>query len=461
VRIYNATERAWVPFELWPAQRGVVTTLQEKRKVIILKARQLGLSWVVLGEGLWGVLFHPIQTLMLLSRRDEEAKELLNERLKKMHAELPAWLQQAVRTDNEHEWELGNGSRALAFPTTGARSYTGSKVVVDEADFVEDLGGLLNTVEPTIDDGGQLILISTVDKDQPLSPFKRVYQAAVEGENSYHPIFLSWRARPGRTDEWYEGKRRDSIAKTGAEDDLHQEYPETDAQALAPNSQDKRIPRAFLTQCYREMKPLDLSKRLDLKRQPPAITGLEIYRLPEPGAEYVAGADPAEGNPGSDDSAITVLDRKTGEEVAALAGKFEPTVFGMHINSVCRFFKGAGVLVERNNHGHSVLTTLDEHGTIPILEGPDKKPGWNSNKATKVIMYDTAVEDFSKEGTILHSKATYLQLASIDGAKQEAPEGMMDDRATSYALALVARTLVRPPQKPYVGPPRQQAQGFR
>ena len=39
---------------------------------------------------------------------------------------------------------------------------------------------------------------------------------------------------------------------------------------------------------------------------------------------YVVGADPAEGNPTSDPSALEVLDADSGEEVASLAGRYEP-----------------------------------------------------------------------------------------------------------------------------------------
>jgi hypothetical protein len=38
---------------------------------------------------------------------------------------------------------------------------------------------------------------------------------------------------------------------------------------------------------------------------------------------------PAEGNPSWDDSALVVLDAGTGEEVASLAGKFQPAVLAI------------------------------------------------------------------------------------------------------------------------------------
>ena len=155
--VYDATSLAWIRFRLWPEQVRVVRALRDEQLVIVLKARQLGLSWLAVGFGLWLMLFRPAATVLLFSKRDDEAVHLLSFRLKGMYQRLPAWLQcQGVGRDNDHELRLSNGSAALAFPTTGGRSYTASLAIVDEADFAPDLDLLLNAVKPTIDAGGQV-----------------------------------------------------------------------------------------------------------------------------------------------------------------------------------------------------------------------------------------------------------------------------------------------------------------
>ncbi|HXF60304.1 MAG TPA: hypothetical protein VNK95_01725, partial [Caldilineaceae bacterium] len=40
-QIYNATDRAWIPFSLWQAQRDTLQTIASNRLLIVLKARQL------------------------------------------------------------------------------------------------------------------------------------------------------------------------------------------------------------------------------------------------------------------------------------------------------------------------------------------------------------------------------------------------------------------------------------
>ena len=150
------------------------------RLAVVLKARQLGMSWLTVGFGLWQMLFRPAATVLLFSQRDDEAVQLLNFRLRGMYDRLPPLFRaRAVVRDNAHEFRLSNGSAALAFPTTGGRSYTATLAIVDEADHTDDLDRLLNAVKPTIDAGGRLVLLSTADKSRPESPFKRIYRAAV------------------------------------------------------------------------------------------------------------------------------------------------------------------------------------------------------------------------------------------------------------------------------------------
>ncbi len=200
---------AWVRFRLWPGQRRTARALQQNRLVAVLKARQLGLTWLVLAFALWLALFHPIATVLLFSRRDDEAVDLLRTRLRGMFNRLPGWLKvRGFTVDNHHEWQLSNGSRVLAFPTTAGDSYTATLAVVDEADLVPDLDRLMRAVKPTIDAGGRMILLSRADKTRPQSAFKRIYCGAKEGLTEWAPVFLPWDARPGRTPQWYEERRK-------------------------------------------------------------------------------------------------------------------------------------------------------------------------------------------------------------------------------------------------------------
>jgi hypothetical protein len=103
-----------------------------------------------------------------------------------------------------------------------------------------------------------------------------------------------------------------------------------------------------------------------------------VYALPIPGRRYVVGADPAEGNPTSESSALEVLDVDSGEQMASLAGRYEPATFAAHVDTVGRYYNYAAVLVERNNHGHAVLLWLRDNSGLTCLAGHDGKPGMAS-----------------------------------------------------------------------------------
>lgn len=430
-RIYDPQHGMWIPFDLWPAQEDALAVIEKNRQVVVLKARQLGLSWLCLGFALWQMLFRPAASVLIFSKRDDEAKYLLGQdRLRGMWLRLPDWLKGGVTpvTSGAHEWTLSNGSSARAFPTTGGRSYTASLAIVDEADFAEDLDGLLNAVKPTVDAGGKLILLSTSDKSRPLSPYKRIYRAAVAGENSYAGIFLPWFARPDRDDKWYAEQRADCIARTGALDDLEQEYPASDVEALAGRTLDKRFPAAWIADCYVKAALLE-SKKI-------GIPGVRLWAEYSNSHAYVIGADPAEGNPQSDESSACVLDVDTGEQVALLSGRYDPAIFAGYVKELSEYYGNCPAMVERNNHGHAVLLWLSSFSNVLCYTGLDGKTGWLTTGRSKPLAVDNTAEFLREKKVLLHDEPTRSQLAQLDGATLAAPEGEHDDRAMALMLAL-------------------------
>jgi hypothetical protein len=170
----------------------------------------------------------------------------------------------------------------------------------------------------------------------------------------------------------------------------------------------------------------------------PPIGGLTVFGRPRAGRGYVIGADPAEGNPQSDESAASVVDALTGEQTAVLAGRVDPAVFAAQLAAVSEYFNAAPVLVERNNHGHAVLLWLAEFSPVECLAGLDGKPGWLETGRSKPLAVDNAAAGLRDGATRICDRATLEQLASIEGATLRAPAGRHDDRALAHILALAA-----------------------
>jgi len=437
VHILDSQTERWIPFELWSAQVDALDTVIDHQFTLALKSRQVGLTWLMLAYGLWRMLFRPVAEVLLFSKREDEAIFLLADRLNGIYMHLPEWMKPGKVIDMKKHIKLRNGSSARAFPSNAGDSYTATFALIDEADLVPDLKSLLGRVQPTIDAGGKLALISRVDKSKPQSLFKQIYRTARAEENQWRALFLPWYAHPGRDQDWYEAQRRDAMRNEGSLDSVYEQYPATDAEALAPAMLDKRIPHAWIDQCYAPMRPLPLD---DLPDNAPGLPGLRVYRLPEAGRVYTAGVDTAEGLPGSDDSAITLVERMTGEEVCNLVGKLTPAVTAAYAGMLLDWYNRADVMVENNNHGHAVIGWLSDNGYRGrVLEGHNGKPGWSSTSLGKVLLYDCGAETFKNEETTIHDMDTLTQIKSIESGTLRAPGGEHDDRADSYMLALAGR----------------------
>jgi hypothetical protein len=479
VEILSSEEETWIPFQLWPSQADLLKNLELERRIILLKARQLGFTTLVIAYLLWRVIFYPVATVGLFSKGELEAMELLD-RLVKGYHRLPKWMQaDRIIVNNAHLFELSTGSWARAMSTRKGESFTFRYLFLDELDRFENAAQLIKNVKPAADAANaQIIAGSISDKDHMETVFKAMYLAATEGKNDWHNIFLSWKARPDRDQAWYDAVVSDAISRysgdvAGAMDEIYQQYPETEDQALSPRKQGKRIPFIHLDRIYTRLEPLEHSG--------PAVPELKIYVLPQPEHEYVLGADPAEGVEGGSDSSLRVFDKVTGEEVAALKGKFEPkVVFPKMIFDIAVYYNYAEVLPERNNHGHAVIAGLNEliakdyskraegfykadddkdpekdakeqpTGDLPrvwILNDPaDRKEGWLTSPSGsgmtrgKVAMYDNVAQQIKDEQLFLHDPDSFHQLASIDINKLRNLDGF-DDCADACALAASARLI--------------------
>lgn len=462
--ILDSVEKDWIPFHLWPDQEKVLHEIHNNKLTIILKARQLGISWLCLGYALWNHLFRPVSVTSIFSRREQEASYLLGEeRLRGMYNHLPLWMKTGlhVSADSVLEWSLTNGSVVRAFSTNSGDGYVATLAIIDEADLSPDLGTLMRSVKPTISGGGKMILLSRSNKSEPESDFKQIYKGAKSGENPWHPVFLPWMSHPARNSVWYANEKKEIVSRTGSLDELWEQYPETDTQALSAATLDKRIPPMWLEACYAEVKEVRV-------KGSPSLNGLQIYKAPKVGCRYVVGADPAEGNPNSDDSSCSVVDMELGEECASFAGRIEPAVFASYVALISAFYNHAPAMVERNNHGHSVIQWLSEHARrVRLLVGHDFdenlknkqrkqrriKFGWLSSTVGKTILYTTVTEHirlsakYDEEAAVavpvIHHPTTFSQLQSIEAATLRAPDKQHDDRADSYALAIAGRAQIR------------------
>jgi hypothetical protein len=432
-----------MPFRLWDCQVGLMWSLMTTRLALILKARQLGISWLVCGYALWLCLFSPGKLVLLFSQGELEAVELLR-RIRTLSERLPDWLKDRLPTaERDTTTELGwsNGSMVRSLPATkkAGRSFTASLVIVDEAAFALYADALYAALKPTIDAGGQLIVLSTANGLGNL--FHRLWAKASAGANDFRTTFLPWWSRPGRDAAWY--------ARVVAESDdpalVKQEYPANPTEAFVASGR-VRFPSEWVAAQAKNVRP-----GLPRASWPASLrsieSGLTVYELPGPAA--VIGADVAEGLEKRDWSDAVVLGRGSRAELAVLHGHWEPDEFGRLLKALSGAYSTPGpdgtpisapVLPERNNHGHAVIAALRRLGA-PVLTGHDKRYGWLTLAQTKPQIVDALAVALRDGAITIRTQAALdeLQVYSVlDDGTTGAPARYHDDRVMSRAIALAA-----------------------
>lgn len=429
-------------FRLWPAQVDVVWQVMVTPLVIILKARQLGISWICCGYALWTCLFAPGKVVLLFSQGQLEADEMLR-RVRELYDRLPAWMREAqpyAREPNTSTLRWANGSAVRSLPATqkAGRSFTASLVVMDEAAHMQWAGPLYTALKPTIDGGGQLIILSTA---KGIGNFFHLHWTKAAARlNTFLTIFLPWWARPGRDREWYDRQ----LANESEPGLTLQEYPSTAIDAFRVTGR-VRFAQAWISaQSKNALPPLE---REALPVPLRTLDGLTVYRLPDARKRYILAADVAEGLEHGDYSGGVVIDPETWEEMADLHGRWEPDEFAKHLATLGHAFGTAEIIPERNNHGHAVLLALKTAAYPRIALGRDERPGWRTDVQTKPQSIDLLAEALRDGLVKVRTEATLDELLIYrvePGGGTSAPPSFYDDRVMKWAVALAYIRLRNP-----------------
>lgn len=222
-----------IPFKLWAAQKGALELLLTVRLLLVIKARQLGQTWLVLAYCLWVCLYHPNRAVLCFNRDLDGAKEMLR-RVSGMYSRLankPVAL--VGNAKQELVWSNGSRIKCLAATKHAGSSYTASIIVADEFAKMQWAAEMYTATKPAINDGNaQYIIISTGNGQEGL--FAKLRQQAIEGLNNFVRLFIPWFARPGRTQEWYAEIAKDAVSLPAHQ----QEYPATEDEAFQTLTRD-------------------------------------------------------------------------------------------------------------------------------------------------------------------------------------------------------------------------------
>ncbi len=324
--------------------------------------------------------------------------------------------------------------------------------------------------------------------------FYETYQAAKAGKNLFTPLFFPWHSHPGNRlpllapdelgalDEeeekrvalygldlqqvkyWREKRRALSLDGRGLSA-MQQEHPDNDEDCFL-ESGEPYFDRDLLAKRRTE----DMRPPLRVVEGGP-LHGLRVYREPVEGHEYSIGCDPAEGIEG-DDSAMSVTDHTTGEQVAAWhRGDVPPNTLGkVQLPALGYMYRCPGgapaySVTERNNHGHAVLgAQLDSgypadriyhHVDATDPDGKEaKRVGWPNNVATKGVLVSDLGASLASGAPKVRDEATHASIRRIERGPNGSAVLTGRDLAVAHALSLF-----RAP--PPFTPPRRQSTSMR
>jgi hypothetical protein len=225
LQIEDKVSGGLIDFKLWEFQKELIADLNSHDRVLVLKARQLGITWTVLAHLLYEGCLGGDRLFLICSQTGGDAIDALH-RLRIMHASIPEKWRPALRKDNTQQIAFANGSRFEAIKATkhAGRGKAPVITVADEAAFFPWPGEQLATLEAAAQ---QMIIVTTGNgPDGPLPTYWRKSQA---GEGDYHGIFYPWSVHPGRNQTWYEAR----VEQAAEPRWTHREFAATPEEAFA------------------------------------------------------------------------------------------------------------------------------------------------------------------------------------------------------------------------------------
>jgi hypothetical protein len=180
-------------------------------RLLVLKARQVGVSYAAALLVAHHVLHNPRSLALLISRDQGAAANLLGTVYDVLDGlnEPPQFERRGV-----YECTLGNDARIVSQPATAkaGRGLTASLVILDEFAFADHDARIYRAVLPTLSRGGRLLVISTPNGINNL--FYKLWAGDEGGEWSQHRIH--WSDCPVFTDEWAEAEKGKHTAQSWA-----------------------------------------------------------------------------------------------------------------------------------------------------------------------------------------------------------------------------------------------------
>lgn len=455
---------------------------------IALKARQVGFTTLEEARDVWFAATRPGVNVVLVTIPD--AKHLYT---RKACADLEGMVDH-LGVDVGARWSgtqvtFANGSTITVYDAGGsekaasktARSSTVHRVHLTEAAFYPyaqlTTTALLRAL-PSAEQGGELTEESTPNGAGGV--FYEHWQSATGGSTlaaHFFPWFLQAEyaigteagpatARDADEQELLTAARALGVELTARQirwwreqrelsgkDAVAQEYPHDAAKCFLLSGRSAfdtasidRLEARTAPPCAREALPLAVQALVDeLGTDTDQSAALRVWVPPVPGRAYLAVTDTAGGKRRGDWPCTLVFDLETNEHVATYRQKVPPSDYARRLAKVGKLFNTATLVVERNNHGGTVLVVLIEQEHYPdVWTDHRQEHGWCTTPGNRTGILDGLADALLRNELLTRDALLPAELRTFivhpDGTSR-AQTGCHDDAVMAAAIGLRVLTL--------------------
>lgn len=475
-RIQDRRTQSAIRFWLWPGQQRVAPLFLSEKRLIILKARQLGLTWLAAAYALWRAIFHPNELIIIISAKEDLAVEFL-ERVKYMFDRLPSYLKPRVykRTTTELSFGyeekdyIGNivlrglNSVIKSLPSTpeAGQSKTISLLIMDETALNPYNKEIWSAAQPTLEhsDGDVIIISNPTKTGKGWGWTRKLYTDSIKGVNTFRRIFLDPFVVPSRGPDFIKHlMEREGLT----EEDRIMQYPLNEQEAISSVA-GTYFGNYILK--FNAIKGIIGDFRMDRKHNmiifeenPKGI--VELWRWPQKKwvDRYAIGSDVGEGLGGSF-SVGYVYDRHLEEFVCRMrSNKIEADRWADLLIYMGIYFNRAKIGAERMGPGITTVQHLQRKKYSSLYMR--RREGRTKGTFTYEVGFHT--NDESKRLAVSHLKSYYRDVLRLvpcavlldesstfieyeDGGGLGAESGAFDDCVMAAAITLqVSKVMPEP-----------------
>lgn len=460
-----------IPFKLFDFQQESLDAFQTNSKVIFKKSRQVGASVISGAYALWRANFYQGELIKIISLTRSDATEFKEKTIDLNYEMMPGFLKAQTTRDGNSKTKMKMVNKSqiqvLAKSKNAGRGGTPSLVIIDEAAFNEWMADIWKSIEPSLDKGGDCIVISTTNGVG--NWYHTTYTRAEHGENEFEPIYIPWWRYPNRSNPWlselmdkirngeYNDDEVDKFVKVKQKEQLSYKGPPKDAPWLWKRYSNAESDREFRQEILAEFLGsgdtfIEFEKLLELdgmkikpkwKNSLPndnIINGLWCWNDVDHESMYMLTADTATGH-GKDYSTFHIVDVYSKEQVAEFRAQIATDTFGEVIKKVARYYNNAYVVIECNHPGPATFNEVYKHKKDPynnvyIRMKAGEPWGWDTTARSRVLLMDALHKDIKNGSTVIKSERLIEEIKMFiwDNNKPQAIKGGNDDLVMAYAI---------------------------